>query len=274
MASNKKSSRALIPTKARALSAKEFLDLADVPPEIEWFANITNPRTRRAYQNDLKDFMRFARISNPEVFRVVTRAHLIAWRKDLEGRGNEGSTIRRKLSAVSSLFEYLCERNAVVHNPVKGVKRPKVTNSGEGLTPALSDEQARMLLDAPPGETLKGKRDRAILATLLYHGLRREEYIPVGLKAQRLITEYLDAAKHKEDLDGALFRPVKNNISKILAKHLHPDSIYHDIVKHYGAMVGINADVHGFCVHALRATAATNALAHNADIAKVQEAFR
>jgi integrase len=32
-----------------------------------------------------------------------------------------------------------------------------------------------------------------------------------------------------------------------------------------------NTDEHGFCVHALRATAATNALAHNADIAKVQE---
>jgi len=31
------------------------------------------------------------------------------------------------------------------------------------------------------------------------------------------------------------------------------------------------ADVHGLCVHALRATATTNALAHNADIAKVQE---
>ena len=29
--------------------------------------------------------------------------------------------------------------------------------------------------------------------------------------------------------------------------------------------------MHGFCVHALRATVATNALAHNADIAKVQE---
>jgi site-specific recombinase XerD len=299
MAPNKKSSRALIPTKARALSAKEFLDLADVPPEIEWFANITNPQTRRAYQNDLKDFMRFARISNPEVFRVVTRAHLIAWRKELEGRGCEGSTIRRKLSAVSSLFEYLCERNAVVHNPVKGVKRPKVTNASEGLTPALSDEQARMLLEAPPANTLKGKRDRAILATLLYHGMRREElcklrvrdlqqregvlhfrvhgkgdkirYIPVGLKAQRLITEYLDEAKHKEDLDGPLFRPVKNNITKILAKHLHPVSVYRDIVRLYGALVGINADVHGFCVHSLRATAATNALAHNSDIAKVQE---
>src|SRR5438309_5692701 len=141
-----------------------------------------NSQTRRAYQNDLKDFMRFARITNPEVFRVVTRAHLIAWRKDLEGRGCEGSTIRRKLSAVSSLFEYLCERNAVVHNPVKGVKRPKVTNANEGLTPALSDEQARMLLDAPPGDTLKGQRDRAILATLLYARLRREGRCRLGVR--------------------------------------------------------------------------------------------
>jgi integrase/recombinase XerD len=174
----------------------------------------------------------------------------IAWRKDLEGRGCEGSTIRRKLSAVSSLFEYLCERNAVVHNPVKGVKRPKANNN-EGLTPALSDEQARLLLNAPSDTTLKGKRDRAILATLLYHGLRREElctlrvrdlhqrqgvlhfrvhgkgdktrYIPVSLMTVRLITEYLDEAGHKDDLSGALFRPVKNNVTKTLEKQLHPD---------------------------------------------------
>ena len=31
------------------------------------------------------------------------------------------------------------------------------------------------LLEAPPAETLKGKRDRAMLAVLLYHGIRREE---------------------------------------------------------------------------------------------------
>jgi site-specific recombinase XerD len=290
--------RTLALREQRALTAKEFLDLADVPPEIEWFANITNRQTRRAYQNDLRDFMRFAGIKSPEEFRVVTRAHLIAWRKDLEARECEGSTIRRKLSAVSSLFEYLCERNAVVHNPVKGVKRPKANNN-EGLTPALSDEQARLLLNAPSDETLKGKRDRAILATLLYHGLRREElstlrvrdlhqrqgvlhfrvhgkggktrYIPVSLMTQRLITEYLDKAGHKDDLGGALFRPVKNNVTKTLEKHLHPDSIYQEIVRHYGEKVGIATDVHGFCVHALRATAATNALSHNADIAKVQE---
>ena len=49
--------------------------------------------------------------------------------------------------------------------------------------------------------------------------------------------------------------------------------MYQEVVKHYGAKVGINADGHGLCVHALRATAATNALAHNADIAKVQESL-
>jgi integrase/recombinase XerD len=34
---------------------------------------------------------------------------------------------------------------------------------------------------------------------------------------------------------------------------------------------GINAEVNGLCVHSLRATAATNALSNEADIAKVQE---
>ena len=35
--------------------------------------------------------------------------------------------------------------------------------------------------------------------------------------------------------------------------------------------VGLAEDVPGLCVHSLRATAATNALSNNADIAKVQE---
>ena len=159
---------------SRALTAAEFQGLAEVPPELEWFANIRNEKTRRAYQQDVKDFTGFVGIARPEEFRTVTRAHLIAWRKDMESRTLAPSTIRRKLAAISSLFDYLCEQNAVLHNPVDGVKRPKANNN-EGLTPALGDAQARALLDAPPANTLKGQRDRAILATLLYHGLRREE---------------------------------------------------------------------------------------------------
>jgi site-specific recombinase XerD len=282
----------------KALTTAEFSRLAEVPPEIEWFANLRNPHTRTAYRHDLREFRQFVGIVEPKEFRTITRAHVIAWRKDLERRGCAATTIQRKLAALSSLFVYLCEQNAILHNPVAGVKRPK-SNRGEGTTPALSDEQARALLNAPQGDSLKARRDRAILATLAYHGLRREElcklkvrdlqrrdgalqfrivgkgekirYVPVGLKALRLISEYLEVAGHKEELDSSLFRPVQNRVTGELNKPLHPVSVYQDIVKYYGRKVGITADVRGFCVHSLRATAATNALAHGADIAKVQE---
>ena len=54
------------------------------------------------------------------------------------------------------------------------MKRP-AANGNEGSTPALGDAQARKLLEAPPADTLKGLRDRAILAALLHHGMCREE---------------------------------------------------------------------------------------------------
>ena len=159
----------------------------------------------------------------------MTRAHVIAWREQLVGQGLANDTIRRKLAALSSLYAYLCDHNAVLQNPVLGVKRPRSMNRA-GITPALGDHQARMLLAAPPERTLKGKRDQAILATLLYHGLRCEElctltvgaihqregvphlrvegkgdkvrYLPLAVLAQRLITAYLKEAGHSEDLKG------------------------------------------------------------------------
>ena len=244
----------------RLLTAAQFQRLADIPPELEWLANIRNPRTRKAYKQDIADFSRFVGIERPEEFRTVTRAHVIAWRDDLERRPVSPSTLRRKLSALSSWFDSLCEKNAVSHNPVDGVKRPTADNN-QGKTPAIDDQQARTLLTAPQGESLKARRDRAILATLLYHGFRRDElcrlrvqdyqrregimhfrvdgkggkvrFIPVAALAQRLVTEYLDAAGHGEDGKGALFRPVKNNVTRNLAKALNPSSVYQDIVQRY-----------------------------------------
>jgi len=40
---------------SRLLTAAEFHRLADVPPEAEWFANLSNPSTRRAYEDHGKD---------------------------------------------------------------------------------------------------------------------------------------------------------------------------------------------------------------------------
>jgi hypothetical protein len=44
----------------RFLTRAEFHRLADVPPEAEWFANLDNENTRRAYRNDVGDFIRFS----------------------------------------------------------------------------------------------------------------------------------------------------------------------------------------------------------------------
>ena len=219
----------LVVISKQTLTPAQFSDLADVPPELEWLNNITNKKTQRAYKIDVAEFMVFSGLREPTSLRNVARSHVIAWRKHLESRHLSHASIRRKLSALSSLFDYLCEQNAVAGNPVDGVKRP-LANNNEGSTPALGDAQARRLLEAPPLDTLKGVRDRAIIATLLYHGIRREElcsmrvrdiesrqgvkhfrikgkgdktrYVPIHQTAQRLIEEYLAVAKHGGGQDG------------------------------------------------------------------------
>jgi len=103
---------------------------------------------------DVGAFMRFVGIKRPEEFRAVTRAHVIAWRKVLEHRKLAPATIRRKMSALADLYNYLCD-DAVPHNPVNGVERP-TEGANEGKTPALSDDQATALLTAPPPHTLEG----------------------------------------------------------------------------------------------------------------------
>lgn len=276
----------------RRLTAAEFRGLAQIPAAGEWFANIANPCTKRAYQNDLEDFTAFLGIRDPDELRHVTRAHVLAWRSTLEQRSLSPSTIRRKLSAIASLFDHLCETNSIAGNPVDGVKRPKA-NSNEGTTPAISDHQARALLDAPDSSTLVGLRDRAVLAVLLFHGLRRAEasalrlqdvherrgvkhlrvfgkgskirYLPLHPVAADRIHTYLEA--QDQDLEGEtpLFRSVRGR--KAEGGGLTPDGIYKLTCK-YAKKAGINAP--GLGVHGLRATAATNALEHDADLKRVQ----
>lgn len=275
----------------RRLTADEFQQLAHVPAAAQWFANIDNPRTRLAYQKDLADFCTFVGLTGPEEFRAVTRAHVLAWRADLERRTLAGATIRRKLAALASLFDHLLENNALAGgNPVHGVKRPKLENNNEGKTPALGDSQAKTLLDAPDPGTVKGLRDRAVLAVLLYHGLRREElvqlvvadlhdrrgirhlrihgkggkvrYLPLHPVAAERIHAYLERDGQRST--GPLFRSLRGRQS---GTGITASGVY-KIVTTWCRVAGIAVD--GLGVHGLRATAATNALENDADIAKVQ----
>jgi integrase/recombinase XerD len=160
----------------RLLTSAEFHRLAEVPPEIEWFANLSNAYTQRAYENAIKDFMWFKGIVRPKEFRNVTTCpcHRLAlqFRRVAGNREQHDPAPARGIIVIVRISLWAKRR---LPHPVKGVKRPRA-ESGEGKTPALGDHQARDLLTAPGDETVKQKRDRAILSTLLFHVLRHEEW--------------------------------------------------------------------------------------------------
>jgi integrase/recombinase XerD len=198
------------------------------------------------------------------------------------------------MSTVSKFFEALCDDGFIETNPFLGVERPKLT-ANEGATAAINERQARDLLDSPDPDTLIGKRDRAILATFLYHALRRSElcqlrlkdlqeregikqfkvlgkgekerYIPIHPSASRRINDYLQSVGNPEDKELPLFRSHSNN-GKNTGKALTTTAVY-QLVIHYGEKSGI--DTSNFSPHSLRATAATNTLSNGEDIRRVQK---
>ena len=46
----------MTPAVTRVLTPAQYGELAEVPPELEWLANLTNRKTREAYRIDVHDF--------------------------------------------------------------------------------------------------------------------------------------------------------------------------------------------------------------------------
>jgi integrase len=111
---------------------------------------------------------------------------------------------------------------------------------------------------------IKGKRDKGPLHPGASDGATAHRGIPCGGETRR-------GAGWWRRSGGPLFRPVKNNSTGTLEKHLNPASVYRNIVQKYGRETGVNAEMNCLCVHSMRATAATTAFSNEADIAKVQE---
>jgi site-specific recombinase XerD len=164
-----------------AAGATRFAQLGLMTIETQWLANFASTCTRRAYAADVRDFAAFSGLQTPSELLQVARSHVLAWRHHLQAQGLSPSTQRRKLAALSSLLEHLVDEQLIPTNPARGVRRPRL-ESHEGRTPALSLEQAQALLEAPDANTLKGLRDRAILAVMLLGGLRRAEVVALRVR--------------------------------------------------------------------------------------------
>jgi integrase/recombinase XerD len=282
--------------------------LAEIPEEEIWLKKQKSKRTERAYRLDVRHFMRTLSITTAEELRQTDHRAVIAWEYFMrETEKAKPRTIRRRLSALSSLFRHLVRHGYATRNPVREIERPRI-NTEEGSTLAFSKAQARQLLDAPKIATpegapltraklIRGLRDRAILSVGLQVGLRRAEIAALrvgdlhqnrGYHALRVtrkggtedslaihqqtaarLRDYLKAAGHDNDVQGPLFRPFRNNGKR--QDHLRSISpeMVDRIVRAYAAGIGLNRD---YSAHSMRATFITTALENGAMLEDVQKA--
>jgi integrase/recombinase XerD len=81
----------LVPFEKKTLTRTQFEQLADVPPEDEWLANITNRKTRRAYKEDVREFIGFTGLNDYMGLRSVVRSHIISWPYCITGCAEKSS---------------------------------------------------------------------------------------------------------------------------------------------------------------------------------------
>jgi site-specific recombinase XerD len=271
--------------------------LAEIPEEEIWLAKQKSKRTRRAYTQDVRHFMRTLNIHSYDELRQVDHRAVIAWERIMrEIDKAAASTIRRRLSALSSLMKHLTRYGHLSKNHVAEVERPNI-NREEGTTLAFSTIQARKILDNPDPNTIEGLRDRAILSVGLQVGFRRAEIaalevgdlhqnrgydslritrkggrrdaLAIHPQAATRIRAYLEAAGHGGDLDGPLFRPLSKNRKRQESRRaMHPDAIDRVLRKHVKA-IGL---ARGYSAHSMRATFITTTLENGASLEEVQKA--
>ena len=279
--------------------------LAQVPAEEVWLEGLDSERTRRAYRSDVRQFIEHLGIRSRDELYAVTPPAVIAWRSRLTKPKDDGglelkrATVRRKLSSLSSLFEHLVEEGLVDFNPVQQVKRPGRTKKDrKGKTAPLVQEEARAMLNAPPADTIRGTRDRAILSLGFQNGLRRSEIahlkvacievrerlphityiakggdehtVPMNPQAHKRVVDYLELAGHGHDHEGPLFRPTRANHvagTDDMERHLAPDMVDKIVRKWAAEALG---RTRGVSAHTMRATFVTRTLENGCPLERVQ----
>jgi site-specific recombinase XerD len=261
------------------------------------------PATRRAYASDLRDFAAWcaARATCPlPAEPLAVAAYLAA----LADRGLKASTISRRTAAIGYAHASANLANPANTKPVKqvlqGIRR-RIGTAVQRKAPVTARTLNLLLRRVP--DTLKGRRDRALLLIGFAAALRRSELvdldvndltfdarglelqirrsktdqegfgdaiaIPRGkrLKPVEALEAWLAAASIAE---GPVFRPIGKG-DRVLPGRL-TDRAVALIVKHYAKLAKLDPAL--FSGHSLRAGFVTSALEHGADLFKVMDITR
>lgn len=135
--------------------------------------SLRSRESKRGYRHAIDEFILWycsePRLSFNKV--VVTRYRIF-----LENRNLASGTINGRLAAVRRLAYEAADAGLLSPELTAGIRRVKGAKKlGVRLGNWLTAEEARRFWQSPAPDTLKGKRDRAILAVLLGCGLRRRE---------------------------------------------------------------------------------------------------
>src|SRR6185295_10102951 len=135
--------------------------------------SVSSPITKRVYNMALDEFMVWFQQAPRPGF---TKATVSAWRVSLETRRLGSSSIIIRMSAIRKLAAEAADNGLLAPELAAGIIRVKgVKTTGIRLGNWLSLRQSQNLLSAPNIATMRGLRDRAMLAVLLGCGLRRSE---------------------------------------------------------------------------------------------------
>ena len=140
-----------------------------------------SPCTLSGYASDLRQWRRFlAQATRRSIPRITdVDRHLIRrFIVDQREAGLSNATVARRVNCLRSFWQFLDQAELVTDNPLDGIRLPKTRT---GLPTYLTDEEMRRLLEAA-GRTHYGNiasRDKAVIGTFLFAGLRRQELISV-----------------------------------------------------------------------------------------------
>jgi integrase/recombinase XerC len=232
------------------------------------------------YRRDIETLLRLSGGTPPAALRNHDIRRAIA---QLHGRGLDGRSLARMLSAWRGFYHYLARDHGVTHNPCIGIRAPK---SAKRLPKALSPDEARQLVEIA-GDDLDAVRDRAMLELFYSSGLRLAELaglapqdihfgdatvqvtgkgsktriVPVGSHALRALKAWLDARAAISGADArALF--VNGKGRRLTPRYIQAR------VRARGLEQGIAAGVHP---HMLRHSFASHVLQSSGDLRAVQE---
>jgi integrase/recombinase XerD len=176
--------------------------------------------TRKAYRKDIADFLRFLTEKNNIHLNLVSPAVIADYFLRLKENGKSLLTINRHKQSIKGFFDYLITREIVRENPVRAIKKIKMSKTISRL--AVS-EMNKLLSSAAETEN---ERNVAILELLYASGVRGGELltlkerdldfrfmntlsvksssgeprlIPIGKKARDAVLEYLKVKKFRNE---------------------------------------------------------------------------